>query len=303
MTPTIFKTSKDAESVEEYRKIREGEKIPAEPSTPKTQPQSEPEAVEEVKEPPAEGESASVSETESQENKPKRNHKAEARIDELTARNKRFESEIAELRQKLAEKPQQPSAETKPEVKEEPKRPKLKDFIEGTQAKNGETYEDAHSRYEDAVDEWHDRRVKAAVAELRKDAENKTMAQQMKAKIDAAKLEFPDFEETAMHVKTGSDAIANFVLQSPDGLRVLYTLAKNPAEHQRIVGLDPMFQFAELGRIAAGLTVSSERPPQPVAVPKAAPPPPRISGESRSVNTHPSKATSLEQYKQLRAQR
>lgn len=87
-------------------------------------------------------------------------------------------------------------------------------------------------------------------------------------KVAAAERKYPDFIDVVTSPELpglqGSAAF-NAILESDVGAEVMYYLGKNPAKAHQIIGLSPIGQVREIGRleaaIATGRTVSSAPPP------------------------------------------
>lgn len=134
-------------------------------------------------------------------------------------------------------------------------------------------------------------------------------------RIDAARVEFPDFESVALDTalpvtRTMGDAI----MASELGARVLYHLGTHPSEAARISKLEPVSQIRELTKLEMTLAPKpaaektsdedDEEPPPPnrQAISKAPAPIPRPAGNSGPARTS---ARSLEgmsqrEYRELR---
>lgn len=160
--------------------------------------------------------------------------------------------------------------------------------------------------YTDALVEW-----KFAERE-RKQAEDKAKAEQQAviaahaARIEAAKVEIPDFEEVIS--RNGELEIprhvSDFIVNSDMGAKLMYHLGQNPEEAQRIAKLSPIRGIAELGKLEDRLTpkgsMKSEKTPEPAtpAVSKAPAPITPLSSAPSATPTHKDPATMS--FKELR---
>ena len=289
-----IKTTADAGSFEEHvalRSVKPPEAAPViEPKVEETPAPAEKPA----EEPVAAG---TQEETQEQKERKHRDRTAEGRISELTAGRKRAEEEAAELRKQLemyrASKPAEPAAQ--PPRTEPSGKPKLKDFLD----KPDMSYEDAQEAYTDAVFDWHGK-------QRREQEQQRKTADTINTKVAAARAKFSDFDEvTAGDARTGTGLVMSppmqqFVVESEEGMRVLYHLGKNPEEYRSIMSMSPIRQFAALGRLEAVLQ-TPPAPEKPKPSVSRAPAPPRIvgGGEAHTAKTT-SEATSFEEHERLR---
>lgn len=315
------KTAADAESFAEYKRIRSGEKVAADPPAPLKEDEgaSGQGPVASDKSGSEQDESAEVPETSKansgdKSGKPKRDRSAEGRISELNARAKRAEEERDALRRKLEEleRAARPAAEksepaAKPETKladDDPK-PKLKDFL--AKAKEGQTYEDVQEEWEEACAAWRDRQ---RVKEARKAEEERykaTLREKVEGRLNAAKAKYSDFDQVAGALPKLTPAMQQFVVENDSGFDVVYSLGKNVDEFRRIAQLSPANQIAELGWMAkslGGSASSAPEKPKPAAPVSKAPAPPRsLGGTEAPAAKSTAEAASYAEHKRLRLQR
>src|SRR5262245_5351850 len=105
--------------------------------------------------------SETVEEQETEEQTPKRETRGERRFRKLTAENKSLRERIAALENSRVERPVTARAESSPTTS---KAPKLKTFTDQIGTKYAD-WEAAQSAHEDALDEFHAKQRKEAVAE------------------------------------------------------------------------------------------------------------------------------------------
>lgn len=184
----------------------------------------------------------------------------------------------AELRRQLQTEPAKPGdTPAPPAAPAELKRPKIDDF------QTFDEYEAALDKYTEAKIE-HSFEAKLAERQA-KEAEAKQQ-QEMKAQSDKfwegireAAKDHPDYADVVFD-KSGECIVqvnptANkLIAKLPAGPRILYHLAKNPAEAQRILSLDPEFTAVEIAEL--NLQFKGKKTETAAALPKvtSAPPPP-----------------------------
>lgn len=198
--------------------------------------------------------------------------RSERRIVELLGEVKALKAQIAtpaKPEEKVAEK----SAEEKVEAK-----PELKDFADVGQ------YVEALTAFNTkaAIKEYETKRAKAdADAATKKDED--AIRESYLGKVAAAKERHADFEAVAfapeLPIKAGS-VVDAWILDSENGMELLYHLGQNPKELDRINALKPFAQARELTKLE--LSLSEEKKPIVPAGPKviseAPPPASRVEG-------------------------
>ena len=308
--PEVLKTTAEAESYAEHKRIRAGEKVTANLDVPVVEKPSEPEK----------GESAGVSETpespepevteeppqeEKQQDKPRRDRSAEGRISELYARAKAAEDNAARLQRELEQARQatRPASEQPPPQPQQPppqqKRaieypaddplPNIEDYKQPDGSYAPE-YWDARSRW-NARQEWREVQQAQAVQQQQQEAAGR---------LRETMAKYPDFRDALSLTLT--PAMQQYVATTPNGWEVAYHLSKDPESHARLLSLPPVLQVAELGRLEARYLAPQEQPKAPAATaPVSRVPPPirRVSGaESQQKST--SEANSYAEHKRIR---
>lgn len=103
-------------------------------------------------------------------------------------------------------------------------------------------------------------------AERAAEAQRRTQAE-FNAKAAAVRTEHPDFDEVVATCEAPmSPAVAEALLTSAEGPRIMYQLAANPAELARISALPPVAAAREIGRLEAKLASGSAAPAKTPAV-------------------------------------
>lgn len=289
------KTTAQADSFEQHKAIRSGAAVPATEPV-QAEPPIEPTPSEQPE--PEGSETAEVSETSPSQEKPRRDRSAEGRIAELTARAKRAEEELAEIRRKLdqPQAPSKPAAEPEPSSKaivEDPKdpAPKLEDYGD----KPYEAFLDARAAWQ-ARQEYR-----------RLQQEERSRAQQdgLLKRIQEQRVKRPDFDQVANIPKLDQSVLSSLVQEFDNGFDVLYELGSNPAEAQRISALSPARQLAAVGMIAERLLAPPpEKPIVPAPPVSRVPPPPRVVGGTEPAQPKSTaEARSFDEHKRLRSQR
>jgi hypothetical protein len=224
--------------------------------------------------------------------------KAEAKTDDKTpeprvSRSERriieLLSEVKELKARLAtpakvEEKTAPS-ETREAAKAEQteKKPELKDF-----ADVGE-YVEALTAFNTkaAIKEYESKRATADAEAAAKKA-NEAIQTEYLGKVAKAKERHEDFEAVAfapdLPIKAGS-VVDAWILDSENGMELLYHLGKNPAELDRINALKtPFAQARELTKLEVSLLEKkSAAPAGPKKISEAPPPASRVEGEKTSI--------------------
>jgi len=185
----------------------------------------------------------------------KKGNPVQPRIDELTREKYELE-EFAQTEYEARLQAQARIAELEAQVKanapkpveaEELKRPSPKDFTDQ------DSYDKAMEAYEAKRDERTAARAAAAArAETLLAEQNRALA----ARIEAAKVDLPDFDEVISRAdKRTREPFPNHlraaIAESDVGPKIAYHLAKNPAEESRILKLSPAVALMELGKIEA----------------------------------------------------
>lgn len=148
---------------------------------------------------------------------------------------------------------------------------------------NEEDFE-THKAYVAALTDWKveqklkERDVAQRTEQIR--TAHQTRVQTLQAKVKDFAKKHDDFQELIDQVDTPmSPAVEEFFLMAADNApELMYELAKNPDEYERINNLGPLAAARELGKIEARL--ASPQKEKPKVTTKAPPPPNPVSGRS-----------------------
>ena len=170
--------------------------------------------------------------------------RAHRRAAEAQARAEILEKELASLKASQAPKPS-------------PNQPRMEDFTDVQEyAKAYAAFEkdNALKDYEKAQNET---RAQAAQTRLISDWE---------AKVSKATSKYEDFEEAVGDLKPTSPwAVA--IMRSENGPEIAYHLGTHETEVKKFMGLDPMEQILEIGRLSLKLASVQDKPKTPSKAP------------------------------------
>jgi hypothetical protein len=176
------------------------------------------------------------------------------------------EEENAELRRKLAEKPQSP-ATPPPAPPEPPKAPDIKEFTNAEGVVDWDKLSDAKAKYaaEQAV-----ANERARIAQEKQAEERARIEAEFRTRLEKAQTKYPDFLEVvgATNVLV-QDAVLQFITESEYGADITYHLANHADYTDRIRKLSPTKALAEIGK----LELTFEKPPVVTPAPALTPPP------------------------------
>lgn len=234
-------------------------------------------------------------EDEKNEEKPRKKGGFQRRIDKLNARYSEERSKREALETKLAElekvgKPDSKKVDSKDDGKPDPN-----DF-------------DSHTEYVEALTEWKlDQREKQTKAKDERSQLESEMKERMKAhseRISAFKEKTEDYDDVVESADIAFSAAAAEVITSSEfGPEMIYELAKNRKEAERIAGLPPLAAARELGKLEAkfALKASEQKKPEQKTITKAPKPIEPISGGKTGVSRSIyDKDISFEDYERLR---
>jgi len=247
------------------------------------------EAIEEIDESSSEeSEEESDESDEDEEPKVKKKNGFKKRIDKLKHREALAKEEADYWKQKALEKE---------EVKKEPS---------NTVKTNDAPDPDDFETYEDFVDALTDYKVEQKLA-ARSEAKSKETQQskaQEQAKVWSEKVnsfseQTPDFEEVMEDAADFriSEAAKEALTFSESGPELMYLLAKNPEELERINSLPPAMAVMALGRMEAGLSKKEIKKPK---TSKAPAPISRLKGGAKVKKDLSDPNLSQREYEELR---
>jgi hypothetical protein len=152
---------------------------------------------------------------------------------------------------------------------------------------------ESHSEYVEALTDWKvDQKQKARDAEANRKAlesEQKAILQKHTERVQSFAAKTEDFEEMVAGVEdiTISTALQELIVSSDNGPELIYELAKNRSELERIAKLSPLAAAREIGkletRIAAGQASAGEKKPEPKKITKAPKPIDPVGGGKGAV--------------------
>jgi hypothetical protein len=223
--------------------------------------------------------------------KPKKKNGFKKRIDKLN-RNLTAKAQEAEYWRAEAMKLSQKPAEPKPlEKADATKRPKADDF-------------DKHEDYVEALTDWKvDQKTKEQERQRREQEVKSHHEKQMsdhRSRLKEFVKAHSDFEDVVSDVDDIriSPTVQQVILESDSGPALMYELAKNRDEYERINGLSPIAAARALGRIEAKVnSASSAETTQSAAKPKPKPKPIEPVGSNQSASTKSPDEMTYQEYK------
>ena len=186
------------------------------------------------------------------EDRPKKSKNGfKRRIDKLNSKLSLKDQEIDYWRQealRTKSKPEEKAVESKPKTDG---RPKGDDF-------------DTHTEFVEALTDWRIEQRDTKKANESRDSqlksEHETLTKSHTDKVNEFKKDHDDFEEVMEEVAdfAVSATIEHVILSSDVGPAIMYELAKDKKELERINKLSPLFAARELGKIEARVQRSSD---------------------------------------------
>lgn len=231
--------------------------------------------------------------TQDTENKPKKKKGGfKRRIDKLNTRLSEREKEIAYWReQAMGQKPSQANEETTPKVESTSNEPDPDNF---------ETVRD----YTKAVAKWEIAQEKKLIQEQElKSQEQKKIGAHNK-RVEAFAKEQDDFWEVIEDVDDirASQPLEQLILESDIGPQLMYEIASNRQEFERLNSLGALSLAREIGRLEARLSPSKEASNTETRKPTKAPAPLRTVGnKSSGTSTKSPDEMDFPEYKRWRA--
>ena len=238
------------------------------------------------------GESHNEGEKQEGEQAP-RKHGIQKRIQKLSAKLAEKDAIIDRLMQgqKPTAEPQAPAP-----VLGKPVPPDEDDF------EDRRSFRAAQAKYQEDLTDWKVEQRLSADKRQAEERENQKRLQENQAqwakRLDAAHQAHPDLQDLLEDEDLPTTpAMTHFLMESDLGAELLYALAKNPVECQRIAGLEPRKAELALARLEARLETPST-PPQKRASAAPAPIAP-VKGSASAIRD----ASKLSDADWLRAQR
>lgn len=210
-----------------------------------------------------------------QNSKRKGKNSAKKRINELTRekyeairREQELRREIEELRQKSSHQQIESQSGEKPTL---------------------EDYNYDQAAYIEALAEWKANQViQSREAQLKEKTEQEAVQDNVakfQQKCREYEAEVEDFVDVAINNPLAykySNAIVEAIRDSEIGPQMAYHLGSNLDETAKLLGMTPVKQAIELGKLEARLQSKPAIPPKPANVTKTPPPPPKVAGNSKA---------------------
>lgn len=192
----------------------------------------------------------------SEKDKPKKKGGFQRRIDKLNARATASQQEAEYWKQQALKGAGEPKADAKVE----------KPQADQAGKPDPETF-DTHTEYVEALTDWKiEQREKASLEKAQKsqlETEHEKLLKTHFDRVNSFREKTTDFMEVLESVDDlpVSPTVQEIIVASENGPELMFELAKNRAEYERINKLPPLAAARELGRIEAKLAASSETKP------------------------------------------
>lgn len=217
----------------------------------------------------------------SQKDKPKKQGGFQRRIGKLTAEKSEARREAEYWKRVALEK--QAAGEPKPE-------PKVDTTPAASEGKPNPDNYDTHAEYVEAVVEWKaEQKLRERDQMLEKNklqAEHERLRTAHMERVKSFSEKTEDFAEVIESVDNipVSPTVAELIVSSENGPALMYALAKNPEEYERINSLSPLAAAREIGRIETRIQASAqESKPEPKKLTKAPKPIDPVGGSKSTV--------------------
>jgi hypothetical protein len=267
-SPPSTQSEPGALSFADYEKFRRGD-LKLDGDATKSAPESKPTQEQKVA---ANSESAESEEDEidesdesdkdaddSDKSKPKKKSGYQRRIDKLNARHKAAQDELEYWKSQALKTGQaEPKQEQKVDRKADGK-------------PNPESFE-THSEYVEALTDWKlDQKEASRRAEEEKSKVLSEQEKLYKAHLEREKSfidktdDYADVLEDVNYLQDATPALQQLIVSSDNGPEIMYELAKNKAEYERINKLPPLALARELGRLESKIIskASDDKKPEP----------------------------------------
>lgn len=244
---------------------------------------------------PEEGEEGDEEEGEKPEEedkaKPRKPGRYERRIDRLE-QQLAYERRIRELEAQVAGRTQPAQQQQQPRQPVVPKPVQQPD----------ETWEDYNDRVMDWKVEERLARMNAEQQAAQAREQSQAQAAQWNERVNAYKAQKRDYDETlasADHIMV-PPAMQQAIMTSDNGPALVYALAQDHKELERLVKLEPLAAVRELGRLEAKITATQANPSAQRAAVSQAPEPIRPVGQGAATSTKPLDEMDFQEYKRAR---
>lgn len=238
-----------------------------------------------------EDDEADESEESGETEKPEKKSGYQKRINKLTKQKSTLKKEVEFLKGMLSSKEalEQKPVETKTTNSKEPK---PEDF------ETHEAFVKALAKFE-VMQELSVSEAKKREADLKAEQERQIKAHQQRVQEFAKS--HGDFDEVISEVDDipMSLAVQQTILDSDNGPKLMYELAKNKEDYKRICSLQPLQAARELGKIEARVSAETSSPQKEVKTPRAPKPLKPVTSAS-AVSTKAPDEMSLSEYRKWR---
>lgn len=196
-------------------------------------------------------------ESKESEDKPKRKSGYQRRVDKLNARISAERQRAEDLERRLAQLEQ--GSQSKAKADSTP--------AAADDKPNPENF-DTHAEYVEALTDWKiTQKEKIQAQKAREESLKSEQEKALKAhvsRVESFKKTMSDFEEVleAVDDVRVSQAVQQAIIESENGPALMYELAKNRAEYERINSLSPLAAAREMGRLEAKVAASTEKAPE-----------------------------------------
>lgn len=187
------------------------------------------------------------------------------RFSELTEKSKAAETRAAKAEADLkAERDARVLAEkTAAELKAKHEPPPPEDLGPEPEPEKFQDLTEYRKAFRDWTLETDRREREKAETERRTIAQREKTLKDWATRVNATKVEIADYDQVASASTIEvSDAVRDAIMESDVGPRVLYHLAKNPAEADRINALSVASALREIGKLEAKLSEPKAEPPK-----------------------------------------
>jgi hypothetical protein len=221
-------------------------------------------------------------EDESQDQEPKKKNGFKKRIDKLRKRESEARKELEYWKQQALKGNQAPQKSEEPKPKEVVQ---AKDETGRPDANSFET----HEEYLDALTDWKlEQREKALEAKKREDSaksEHQKQVESFQSKVKDFAKSKADFDDVISDVDDVplSVAVHDLIIQSENGPELMYELAKNREEFERINKLSPLTAAREIGKLEARLTKEASQEKVETKITKAPKPLATVGSKSSGI--------------------
>lgn len=265
----------------------------------KEEPEQEEQASKEDEGDESESDGEAEKKEDSDKDKPKKRSGWQRRIDKLNARTSAAKQE-ADYWKSVALKQGADASKGAPQVE--------KTVTKEPEGKPNQDKFETNAEYVDALTDWKlEQRDKAREERETRDrvkSEQATVFKSHTERVEAFSKKTSDFMDVLEEVEdvSMSPAVQQILVESDNGPELMYELAKNREEFERINKLTPLAAARELGRIESKLAAQAAPKTDPKKITKAPQPPTPINASGGSAEKDPSEMPYQEFKKWRKAQ-